>query len=242
MIRKTLEYENLGEVRTGVFAADGFDGRSGASFSEASDSLISQLPPGWSVDRAYIDDLGAPLARDLLIADINAGVALTSFFGHSGPSVWSFHGLFDTVDAEALENFGRPTVVTQWGCWNTYYVSPRHDSMAHKLLLSGDRGAVAVFGAATLTYSASDRALGKLFTPLLAQPGVTLGDALTRAKQSLAETDPGLLDVQLGWTLLGDPALSLVPSQEGAAAGKHRSPRRRKPARPARGRGQSSRP
>ena len=138
-------------------------------------------------------------------------LALTSFFGHSGPSVSSFEGLFDAIDAEELQNFALPTVVTQWGCWNTYYVSPRFDSMAHRLLLSGDNGAAAVFGATTLTESSSDRALGDLFTPLVTAPGVTLGEALTDAKQALALTDPGRLDVILGWTLLGDPALMIEP-------------------------------
>lgn len=212
IIAKTLRYERIGYPLSAVFAADADTG-SGMSFSHASNELIAGLPGGWTVDRAYIDTLDVPGAREVLIGNINAGVGLTSFFGHSGPAVWSFQGLFETADAEALENAGLPTVVTQWGCWNTYYVSPYSDSMAHRLLLSGDRGAAAVFGASTLTQSASDSALGVQFMPRLATAGLTVGDALRDAKQALAQTQPHRLDVLVGWTLLGDPALKLRPAR-----------------------------
>ena len=43
------------------------------------------------------------------------------------------------------------------------------------------------------------------------RPGVTLGEALRDAKQDLATTHPGMVDVILGWTLLGDPALVIEP-------------------------------
>jgi hypothetical protein len=43
--------------------------------------------------------------------------------------------------------------------------------------------------------------------PLLTQPGMTLGDAMQAAKMQMAATQPELVDVLLGWTLLGDPTL-----------------------------------
>ncbi|MCB0251752.1 MAG: hypothetical protein KDI07_24500, partial [Anaerolineae bacterium] len=111
----------------------------------------------------------------------------------------------------ALTNTDRPTVVTQWGCWNTYHVQPDYNTLGHTLLLSGDRGAAAVLGAATLTRASSDRALGQLVTPRLAQPGVSIGVAVQDAKATLATTQPDMTDVLLGWTLLGDPALIITP-------------------------------
>ena len=131
--------------------------------------------------------------------------------GHSGSTEWTFSGLFKATDATALTNYGRPTVVTQWGCWNNYYVSPRYSTLSHKLLLSGDRGAAAVLGASTLTTVYSDQALGELFMPRVVQPGMTIGKALQQAKDELAASRADLLDVLLGWTILGDPALSVTP-------------------------------
>jgi hypothetical protein len=79
------------------------------------------------------------------------------------------------------------------------------------LLLSGDRGAAAVLGAATLTQSTSDEALGRQISGRLAQPGVAVGDGVTDGKAALATTQPELAEVLLGWTLLGDPALVVEP-------------------------------
>ena len=64
-----------------------------------------------------------------------------------------------------------------------------------------------MLGAATLTQASSERKLGRLLFARLGQPGTTLGGALLEAKRELAETEPDLVDVILGWTLLGDPTL-----------------------------------
>ncbi len=211
VIDKTLAYEAASYRGSATFAADVYDGSSGTSFSTLSDEFIGLLPAGWMVERAYIDELGLGGARQSLVDGIHGGTGLTSYFGHSGLSVWSFLGLFRSADAVQLENSGRPTVVTQWGCWNTYYVSPSYDTLGHALLLSGDRGAAAVLGASTLTQIASEQLLGAHFMPRLTTPGATLGAALLEAKRQLAAAYPDLADVILGWTLLGDPTLQVAP-------------------------------
>lgn len=100
-------------------------------------------------------------------------------------------------------------MVLQWGCWNTYHVEPGFDTLGHAFLVSGDRGAAAVLGSSTLLETASARALSDLLVPRLTTPGSRLGDAITAAKQGLARSRPDLLDVMLGWTLLGDPAMTI---------------------------------
>jgi len=94
----------------------------------------------------------------------------------------------------------------QWGCWNAYYVSPNEDSMGHRFLTEGDRGAVAVMGATTLTNANSERKLARLVFARLTN-GERLGDAVTNAKQEYARDYPDDLDVLLGWTVLGMPDL-----------------------------------
>jgi hypothetical protein len=142
---------------------------------------------------------------------MNQGVSLVNFTGHSGPTKWTFSGLFSTKNAGALTNAGRPFVVVQWGCWNTYYVDPVNNYLVQSFLFSGDRGAAAVLGASTLTDSYSEELLGKLLMPRLVTPGMTMGQALLDAKQELALAHPDLLDVLIGWTLMGDPALVVAP-------------------------------
>jgi len=90
-----------------------------------------------------------------------------------------------------------------------------NDYLVQAFLFSGDRGAAAVLGGTTLTDSRSERRLGELLTPRLVTPGMSIGQALQDAKSELAATHPELLDVLLGWTLMGDPELVLEPSTLG---------------------------
>ncbi len=211
VVERTLEYGEVVYGGTALLAADAYDVAAGYSFTAASEDLAARLPADWALERAYMDELGLAGARQRLLDGVEAGVGLTSFFGHSGPTVWSFRGLFSAADAAALDNAGRPTVVTQWGCWNTYHVTPRYNTLGHKLLLSGDRGAAAVLGAATLTEAPSERKLGRLLFARLGRDGTPIGRALVDAQRQLAASEPHLLDVILGWTLLGDP--TLVPAR-----------------------------
>jgi hypothetical protein len=209
VIDKILLYEGKGYGKTALFVADDRDATSGFSFSQASDAQAQALPAGWSVERAYVETLGAAGARQKLMSTIGGGVALTSFAGHSGLTQWTFSSVFAAADVAALTNGGEPTVVVQWGCWNSYHVEPRFQTLGHRFLLTEDKGAAAVLGAATLLETDSAEALSRRLTPLLAIPGVTLGDAVTAAKQDLARTEPERADAILGWTLLGDPAMAV---------------------------------
>ncbi len=207
LISKTLAFDG---TRTGaLLAADGTDAEGARTFSSISDQLAPQLPAGWPLARTYVDDLGAETARAQLIAAFNQGPALVHFVGHSGPTVWSFQGLFSSADADALTNFTGPSLVVQWGCWNTYHVAPELDTLAHRMLLAGPQGAAAVIGSSTLSRTESDQLLGPALLGRLAVPGATIGEALKNAKRAIAAGPGDLRDVLLGWTLLGDPALKL---------------------------------
>ena len=208
VIAKTLAYE--GTPRAALMVADD-DLEQGGAFTAASAALEGLVPASWPVSTAYLDDLGVGAARGRIVAGLEAGAALTHFIGHSGPTVWTFDGLFSAGDATALAN-AAPTLVVQWGCWNTYHVEPRYDTLAHRFLLPGPQGAAAVVGAAALTETASDLAVGPKLMEHLRQPGATLGESLVAAKKEVAATGARLDDVFLGWTLLGDPATVLVPS------------------------------
>jgi hypothetical protein len=209
MVRKTLAYAAKDYRRTAVFASDLADGHE--SFKATSIGLAAGLPAGWQSESIHLDDTVLATARERLIAAMNLGSAMVTFTGHSGPVKWTFSGLFDTTDAAALTNAGRPFVVVQWGCWNTYYVDPVNNYLVQSFLFSGDQGAVAVLGASTLTDSASERLLGGLLVPRMAIPGTPIGQAVQDAKRQLAGDHPGLVDVLLGWSLMGDPTLVVDP-------------------------------
>lgn len=211
MVEKTLAYTS--DSQRSVFSADVPDATSGHSFKNDSEALITEIPVAWQsgVTRVYVED--DPDARTTLIDALNASPALVSYAGHSATKRWA-PGLLTANDAAALLNES-PFVVNQWGCWNTYYVSPLSDSMAHMFLRNGvdsgmNSGAVAVSGPTGLTSISNEISLGTgLFREMF--NGGTLGEAVLSAKRSLAETNPGALDVLMGWTLIGDPGLVISP-------------------------------
>ena len=207
IIRKTLIYPNASHHGTALFVADRDEVK--ISFAEESERMIERLPGDWIADRAYLGEMGAGAARVDILAAMNEGRALINFFGHSGPTTWTFDGLFRAVDAETLANAGTPMVVIQWGCWNTYHVTPAYNTLAHQLLLNGDRGAALVLGSSTLTDAVSERQLASRLLDRMFEPGMTIGWAVQEAKADLASTQPDLPDVILGWTLLGDPAMKM---------------------------------
>ncbi len=206
LLNKRRDYLNRDYAGKALLVADKYDAVQQYDFADDADEIEQQYLQGFEVERAYVDLLGLREARNSLSNAINQGVSLTAFFGHSSTNQWSFDGLLTGPDAARLDNAGKPTVVTQWGCWNAYYVSPNEDSMGHRFMMEGEQGAVAVMGASTLTNANSERKLAKLVFARLAN-GERLGNAVTNAKQEYAQDNPNDLDVLLGWTILGLPDL-----------------------------------
>jgi hypothetical protein len=210
MISKTLAYAAKDYGRTAAFVSDIQDGF--MSFKELSTNISTRLPASWSSQSAHLDDVSVATAQTQLLTAMNNGTALINFNGHSGPTTWTNSGLFNANNAAALTNAGRPFVAVQWGCWNTYYIDPVNNYLVQSFLFSGDNGAAAVFGGVTLINYESELLLGGLFMPRLTTPGMPMGKALLDAKTELGQFRPDMVDILLGWTLMGDPALVIDPN------------------------------
>lgn len=189
-----------------ILVADGID--SGVSFKDISDSIAAALPVGRAFDRVYVDDLGAVAARTNLLSLLNSGPGLVSFVGHSAPSQWTFDPILRATDIATLTNDGRPSFYLEWGCWNTFFVSPAANTMGHALLLAPNKGGAAAFGATALSDVSAHRELSSRLAPRLTI-GVRIGDAILEAKRQLQLDTPGQPDAVLGIELLGDPAMPL---------------------------------
>jgi len=226
--RNTLELSNViekirdyaareGYVGRVLIAADKNDNGTGISFQEDAEDLIAAMPDEWAGSirndyRAYPDVDGAQQAKDKLKAAVDAGVSVLSYIGHSSQQSWSYATppLLTASEVSNFSNLDKPTVVTQWGCWNTYFVDPNGNSMADQFLLASKTGAVVVLGASTLTSSTEERALGVELSKRLYTRGMTIGDALIQAKQALAN-DVDAPAIQLGYQIIGDPAVRVAP-------------------------------
>ncbi len=190
--------------RSVVLASDVSDN---IRYSRVNDTL-QDLLGGWQVTRADLDTLEVDVARRRVLDGVGGVSAVTSFVGHSGPTDWTEVGLLGVDDLGDQRGDGLPSVVTQFGCWNTYYVGVGGLGEA---LLTGTGGAAAVLGASTLTSASTDIAYAELLMAELGGAG-TLGEAVQAAKLRLASRVSGAADIHYGWTLLGDPALALPRS------------------------------
>jgi Peptidase family C25 len=218
LVAKTLLYRSQNS-QTAVFASDKKDIFNKYDFRKDAKEMMGMMPEAWAenVTSTHLDDYleadptgGVQKASNDLVKAINDGVALTSYIGHSSLIEWTFDGLFSTGNARALTNSGLPTVVLQWGCYNTYYVSPEEDTLAHELTLNPNGGAAAVMGASGLTKATHERLLAKEVYERLFD-GAPLGQVILEAKRRYAELYGNSSDVIMGWVYLGDPGLVIQP-------------------------------
>ncbi|WP_170113160.1 C25 family cysteine peptidase [Ahniella affigens] len=203
-INKILAYQS-NHASTLVFGAD--LSADGVDFDTLVDAhQLAYVGPGSKLS-IYPDVSGMPAAKALLVDTINAGARYVEYFGHSSPDRWSYSPMLTASDLNsgALTNINQPIVVNQLGCWNTFFVSPQANGMAHAWL-NNTAGAAAVIGATALIEIGSGHELGLRISERL-QPGARIGDVLKSAKQDLQADGINAVDVLVVSTLLGDPAM-----------------------------------
>ncbi len=192
LVAKTLAYSDKDYGKTAIFSADAKDGT--LSFKDVSQAWAKNLPVGWGVKTAYLDEPGGlTSARQTLIDGLNSGLALVNYIGHSSDVQWSDQGLLTMQDAAALTNNLRPAVFSQWSCFNTYLAWPNTDTLAHALLVYGEQGGSAFIGSSSLTGQDVHEAMGSRTMKYLVTPGMRIGDALHKARQDLAMEIPMLV-------------------------------------------------
>ncbi len=201
LIAKRHNYLARSYTNEVLMAADEVD-NGGYSFKSDVQSLISDHYTTNSVSAVYLDDTTVASARSQLLSAFNSGVSFASYFGHSSTDRWSISAILTGDDVASLNNAQSPAVVAQWGCWNTFYASPEHDSMAHRFLLEGLQGAVTVMGASSFTQADAEKRMAEYLSANL-QAGMSIGDAVLAAKQSIYAATPFQIDVLLGWAVLG---------------------------------------
>lgn len=188
----------------------------GEHFDVHSRSLLSYLRQGQATDYALIDELGLSQARTRVTAALAGSADWINYLGHSSPNRWAFDALLDTSQLAGISRSGLPAIVSQWGCWNNYFVLPTQDTMAHALMLRDNRLGAAVIGSTSLAEDASHLALGTRFFDLIEDgrfgdeggaPVTTLGEALQQAKRRLLQQAPEFSEAAYSITLFGDPAM-----------------------------------
>jgi hypothetical protein len=180
----------------------------GLDFASISQGLGALLP-SYQQRPLSRDQLSADAIRQAIVEETNSGgVGLVQYFGHASPARWGFDNILTAsqIGTGLFTNVNQPIEVLQWACWTNYFVDPTHSTLGHAWL-NGPGGADLVVGPSTLTETAHDEAIARRLLRILnANPGKPLGAALLEAKRQLATELPGHVDVQLGISILGDPA------------------------------------
>ncbi len=184
--------EHDGSLRFGVLAQAWADMASAYGSAETTDLNETDL------ELARQSTVGMFTDKDLI-----------TYFGHSGPTKWSFSSLLNVADVNALDNSQFP-VVNQLGCWNTYFVEPNYQTLGTQLINNRSGGASLVMGPATLTDAGNEARFQSLLMPLMLTPGVSIGEAVVIAKNALSTEMPWAEDIQLSFTILGDPAQKML--------------------------------
>jgi hypothetical protein len=186
-------------------------------FSNQTDRVAARLPfDPLNIVKIYIDDFLAAnpnltisdaigQARDAMVTVINNGIDMTVFSGHGAPTMWTFNGCMTPSVASSLTNSGNPTFVMPLACYTTYYVLPTFDSLSHQLMVAGDKGAVVVTGAISLSSLTENEALANGIVDKMLYEGKTLGQAVLETKQQAGSS---LRDVVINWQTLGDPTIT----------------------------------
>lgn len=174
---------------------------------------LGALTPSLNVQYALLDEQPAATVRAAILDSARSGTRVIQWLGHAAPSRWSTANVLDsaTVLGANLSNLSQPNAVIQWGCWTSYFVDPRIQTLSGAWLAQAG-GAALTLGASTLTEVDHDMAMAREIALAMSDPAVTsLGEALRRARLRLTAQSPEMRDVVLGMQLFGDPSAAVTP-------------------------------
>ncbi len=205
-----------GDTPAAKFFASAGGSNASEHFAVHSRALLSYLRQNQTVEFGLSDEIGINDARISAKAALAGGSDWINYLGHSSPNRWAAQNLLDTTQLASLQRSGLPAIVSQWGCWNSYFVMPNLDTMSHALMLRSNQLAAAVIGSTSLAEDASHLALGTRFFDLIEDGRIddrggvainTLGESLQAAKADLATNAPEHMESNYSITLFGDPAM-----------------------------------
>lgn len=204
IVDKTLSYEEAGSapwLDRALLVADDEE-----RFNIASERLAEKLAQsGYQNQKLYMtqnEDI-----HDFIVSVLNHGVGVVNYVGHGQIDVWGDEMVLQAQDTMLLMNGERLPIFTTFTCLNGFFNHPKDDSLAETMLWAANGGIVAAVAPSGRTYSWQQTPLATaFFDALLTGQGVTLGDAVLRAKRAAA-AEPQLGEAIHTFNLLGDPAL-----------------------------------
>jgi hypothetical protein len=176
------------------------------NFLAEAQAMIAGLPAGATSTLGNLA-MGVHAARVQMFGGLASGAQVLHYFGHGGPEIWADEQVLSVDDMPALSS-SPETIVFTWSCQSSYYTYFYGPSVNEALLLLPAGGALAVFGPSGISNSTDQEALYRALYAEAGDTGVSLGEAIRRAKRR-AWGAPGGPNVVTGFNVFGDPALRL---------------------------------
>ena len=203
VVAKLVRYDQATRPRSVLLVADkniDYD------FEAQTATLFGLIPPDVTVSTVYRNQGPTDAAvRSRLLAALSQGPTIVNFFGHGAISIWTNASILKQADAASLTNANSLSLYLMMTCLNGYFVDPKAVALGESLLLAPNGGAIATWSSSGETVPTdqviADQQAVKL---LLANPTMTLGEAMLTGKSVIRD-----VDVRRTWVLLGDPTTRL---------------------------------
>ena len=201
MVSKIMKYEQSGAADEVLLVADANEG---FDFERASGDLRSLIPGNLRITQVNRGRIGTEAAKKNLLDGINRGQKLINYTGHGSANVWR-GDLLTATEAALLDNKHLPVFVMMT-CLNGYFHDPALDSLGESLIKAERGGGVAVWASSGMTLPMAQALMNQeLYRQLFnSSRAMTLGEAMTRAKTSITDSD-----IRRTWILLGDPTMKI---------------------------------
>jgi hypothetical protein len=204
-VAKLIAFETSGQSLGGraVLVADNPD--LAGDFEANANDIASLLAPR-EVQRIYLSQLGSG-TKAAVIGAFDAGASLVSYVGHGSQGLWASEGILRSNDVGLMTPQARQPLLLTMTCSNGYFLSPGQNALSERLVLAGDKGAIAAFAPSGLSLDDAAHLYHRaLVQELQSGRHERLGDLVLAAQRAYSDTGafPELLSL---YHLFADPAL-----------------------------------
>lgn len=228
MVDKIVNYEiqaqSKGRWRNRItFVGDDGDNNAHQNNSEELARIVNDNYDQFNINKIYIDAYEqiprangkiSPDVNKALLDDIDAGTLMINFIGHGNEDGWTEERIFTSSAIENMNNPHRLPLFVTATCEFGRHDNPNYTSGAEKLLISKDKGAIAMLTTSRPVWNTTNQVLNRAFFRAVFEKEngqyPTLGEVLKNTKNNAIQ---GVLN--RNFILLGDPSMRLAyPSQE----------------------------
>ncbi|HYC62215.1 MAG TPA: C25 family cysteine peptidase [Thermoanaerobaculia bacterium] len=172
------------------------------SFADAAVGVRHEIPSTYALEHFEIT---SPVDRPALFSALTSNPSIVNYIGHGSLVGWSNTAALMSEDVGTFAGSGSTPLYVMMTCLNALFADVFGNSLAEALMHVPDGGAIAVWASTGMTDPPPQSAVNReLYRILAANPTITIGELVARAKAGTSDRD-----VRTTWMLLGDPTLRL---------------------------------